>query len=184
MADRAERRAWVAEHVDAEFTGRFHVHWESLDGQDHGEGPEEASLAEALAWARRHAAGVFVRVGHHEHYWAGDGPAPADDLDLLPYPEGGLEVVRRPIATRWEAAVATQGSRDLAERIRERLTAGAGITAVAVEQRDRELVVTCVLAAATAEEAARVVDAALPVEHAAGSGATYLPVWSIAPLAD
>jgi hypothetical protein len=67
MDERDRRIAFVGEQFELEdafrLSGRFDVHWEALDGQGHGDGPEGVSVDEAIAWGRQHARYVNVLVG-------------------------------------------------------------------------------------------------------------------------
>jgi hypothetical protein len=80
MDERDGRIAFVGEQFELEdssrLSGRFDVHWEALDGEDHGDGPEGVSVDEAIAWGRQHARFVSVRVGDSDAQYS------AGELDL------------------------------------------------------------------------------------------------------
>jgi len=105
-----DRIAYAAEAPDAEepgrLSGRFGVHWESEDGKEHGEGPEYASAEEAIAWARRHAARVLVRIDADTHFSAGELPLDDDDGTPLPaWPEQGVLLRPRPWGSPLDGSV-------------------------------------------------------------------------------
>jgi hypothetical protein len=98
MTDRRRRVAYVGEEFDhvGRLSALFSVHWESLDSNDDGDGPESVSVEEAIAWGREHAAYVFVTLGDSDHgYTAGErdlneleGTDEVDNEPLLPWPTG------------------------------------------------------------------------------------------------
>lgn len=101
--DRSKAIAYVAEEIggfdDDEGStvalARFSVHVEA-DELPNGflQGPDRASEAEAVAWAREQAAKVVVRTcetWENVHYSAGEVP----HRDLSPWPEGGLGLTKR-----------------------------------------------------------------------------------------
>jgi len=81
------------------FTARFAAHWESDDGQEFRDGPEGVTAAEAIAWGRKQADVVQIRVGDGDLGGADFGYFSAglrqpDDDELPVWPEG-MTVPRR-----------------------------------------------------------------------------------------
>jgi hypothetical protein len=79
------------------FTGTFSVHWEA-GGREWEQGPEEVPVEEAIAWARRHAEVVQVRVGADEIPFSAGDRQPAGEV-LPEWPAEGMVVRPRPIGT-------------------------------------------------------------------------------------
>jgi hypothetical protein len=92
---RLEGTVFIGEDLDAEqfglLTGTFSAHWESAKGPDHFDGPEGVSADEAIAWGRRHADVVLIRLGDSDvNHSAG-----ARRLDDCPVWPDGKNVERR-----------------------------------------------------------------------------------------
>jgi hypothetical protein len=90
--------AFVSEEFDPDdawrLTGRFSAHWEDPDRDGYVAGPRAVSLEEAIAWARRSAPVVLVRLGDDdEDYSAGDE---RPDEAIRPWPTRGMVVRPRP----------------------------------------------------------------------------------------
>jgi hypothetical protein len=114
MDERDCRIAFVGEQFELEdafrLSGRFDVHWEALDGQGHGAGPEGVSVDEAIAWGRQHARYVNVLVGASEtQYSAGElDLADLENSDGQPYPSwpaGGMLIRPRPMGAPLDGSV-------------------------------------------------------------------------------
>jgi hypothetical protein len=114
MDEREGRIAFVGEEFELEdasrLSGRFYVHWEAIDGQAHGVGPEDVSVDEAIAWGRQRARYVSVRVGVGEtHYSAGElNLADLENRDGQPYPAwpaGGMLIRPRPMGAPLDGSV-------------------------------------------------------------------------------
>jgi hypothetical protein len=172
MDERDGRIAFVGELPDADdsfrLAGVFGVHWESLDGNEHAEGPEGVPVEEAIAWGRRHARFVSVRLGDSgTFYSAGEGNiddlgSDADDPDdepALPWPADGMIVRPRPIGAPLDGSVqevdwsiestaanVPAGDDGLA-RVRARLERDGRLRAVELSQSDGEVRMRCVVKA-------------------------------------
>ncbi len=110
--------AFVVENFDREdhsrLTGTFAAHVETGEGRVIG-GPEDASVADALKWARSRASRVLVRLGPRSGpsgrsaetlYTAGSEPITEDGA--LPWPVDGMEVRPRPVGTSPDGATQTK----------------------------------------------------------------------------
>jgi hypothetical protein len=82
------------------FTGRFSAHWESDEGKEFREGPDDLSVEEAIQWGRSQADVVLVRVGNGDlggdeaGYFSAGNRHPHPEMPV--WPEGGIEVTPRP----------------------------------------------------------------------------------------
>ncbi len=106
--------AFVVETFDREdpsrLTGRFAAHIETGEGRV-TRGPEEASIVDALEWARSRTARVLVRLGPRSGpsgrsaetlYTAGSEPITEDGA--VPWPAAGMQVRPRPVGTSPDGA--------------------------------------------------------------------------------
>lgn len=84
-------------------SARFSVRWEERGGGDRGEGPQDVTLDEALAWAREHATVVYLILGD-VRYSAGSERRD-DDASILSWPEEGMVVRPRPPGTPLDGSV-------------------------------------------------------------------------------
>jgi hypothetical protein len=80
-----EGTVFIAEDLDLRdtnwFSGRFSAHWEH--GRRHQDGPVGVPAAEAIAWGRRQADRVLIRLVDSEYYSAGT----ERETDMEPWPE-------------------------------------------------------------------------------------------------
>lgn len=161
----AGRTAWVAEITDARDpsrpAARFATHWEDDATGDHAEGPADASLDDALGWAREHAAVVFLHLaGGGGMFSAGDehpdgevpqwtgGPVaarpPGTPLD------GSVQRTAIPLRTDVRAELDAERLTDL----RDRLSAASGVAGVRIERvAERHVVVRFTISAGGIAEA-------------------------------
>ncbi len=117
MDERRNRTAWVGERFEIEdagrLTGLFDVHWEALDGEELGDGPQGVAVDEAVAWGREHASFVSVRLGGSDTFYSAgeldlnDLPASdeEDDEPYLPWPAEGMVVRSRPMGAPPDGSV-------------------------------------------------------------------------------
>ena len=98
---------FVGEHIDDEpfmWSGRWHAHWESEDGRDSSQGPEEVSAEEAIAWGREQADVVLIRPGDSDTLYSAGARSPepqaGDRQSELPCWPDGQELRRRREAGR------------------------------------------------------------------------------------
>jgi hypothetical protein len=87
------------------WTGRFRAHWESDEGRDFRNGPDDVSVEEAIAWGRSQADIVMVRVGNGDLGGDEDGYFSAGkrhpDSDTPVWRDGEIEVAARPYRGHW-----------------------------------------------------------------------------------
>jgi hypothetical protein len=178
-----DRIAYVAEAEDADepgrLSGRFRVHWESEDGDEHGEGPGYVSAEEAIAWARRHAPRVLVRIDADTHFSAGELALDDDDGTPLPtWPEEGVLLRPRPWGSPldgsvqeidWQVRAEIDDPRMLGTSVAEHLEAALSgdprIHAVHVSASEQRTTIACAFLARNpwivTLEASRILKAAL-----------------------
>jgi hypothetical protein len=181
MTDELQGTVFIAEEIDPQdfywLSGTFSAHWES--GEDFRDGPRGVPAEEALAWGRRQADRVLIRLADSDVYhWAGRAPNP--NAKYPPWPEGRIVRPRRrqgmehldleseqPIAwkvrlPRWVSRKRTEAD---IERVRDSLTADPGVAGleIDVERGDRiEAICRFTVAARSHREA---MDAVLEIDR-------------------
>jgi hypothetical protein len=114
MDERDGRIAFVGEQFEVEdafrFSGRFDVHWEALEGEGHGDGPQGVAVDEAIAWGRQHARFVSVLVGASDtQYSAGEldlsDLGERDDQRYPSWPAEGMLIRARPMGAPRDGSV-------------------------------------------------------------------------------
>lgn len=175
MRGQGQGIVYVAELIDQEdpgrLTGRFGAHWESEDGRSWRPGPEGVPVTEAIAWARRQAQVVLVRLGMNDPPYSA-GEREPHDLSCERWPERGMVVRPRPLG------VGPEGDRQLvpwsvrglvrlprpaddgtARRVEEALSEADAIDRASVEATASALAVECELQAEGMSHAAVRTDA-------------------------
>jgi hypothetical protein len=156
MSDRSTRTAFVAEECDlvesGRLTGLFQVGWQDDEAGEHERGLEGVSAEEAIAWGRKRAARVFVRLGEEDQYSAGERPIPGLPL----WPEGGIPVRPRPIGAArdgseqeidWLVRGTVRGAAWMEEphlaALDERIRAHDRVRDLTIERERTDLVLSC-----------------------------------------
>jgi hypothetical protein len=156
----AQRTAYVAELADpresGRFLARFDAHWETnRDPAIWEQGPEDASLDEALAWARERAAVVYVTLGDEAPYSAGA----QHNRAFRRWPESGIIVRPRPAGSPYDGSkqivgwplrsvVIADDPARVADQLRERLAADSPLTNIVISVlKADEMQVECELQA-------------------------------------
>lgn len=165
---------YVAELIDANdpgrLTARFAAHWELLSGEAWRVGPEGVTVEEALAWARRNADIVLIRLGGDDRFYSAGNERQSD---LEQWPEEGMVIPPRPTGTRPDETQRTRGwsveatvrnlalTSDVAADIEGAISRLTAISEASTTLSGEALAIKCVVTAEGAEAAARFADHAV-----------------------
>jgi hypothetical protein len=181
-----EGTVFIAEDIDPRdiyrFSGRFSAHWEH--GRRHRDGPVGVPATEAIAWGRKQADRVLIRLVDSEYYSA--GAEQETDMELWPEErvveprrEPGMEhldlVTQEPID--WEVRLPYWISRgrtaaDLAA-LREALEADAAVADVRAEVDRHERVDAILRFTVRARTHAEALEVVLGIERRARDQVPY-----------